>query len=61
MQFKQTTKGLELLSGPTAGVIVNYDSSAGAKYPIGNTGAYREVMSKSTTDDYPYGFITLRL
>lgn len=61
MQFKQTTKGLELLSGPTAGVIVNYDSSVGAKYPVGKTGAYREVVSKSTADDYPYGFYNIKV
>lgn len=61
MQFKQTTNGLELLSGPTAGVIVNYDSSVGAKYPVGKTGAFREVMTKSTTDDYPYGFYNIKV
>lgn len=61
MQFKQTTKGLELLSGPTAGVIVNYDSSVGDKYPVGKTGAFREVMTKSTTDDYSYGFYLIKV
>ncbi|PKP06750.1 MAG: hypothetical protein CVU10_04110 [Bacteroidetes bacterium HGW-Bacteroidetes-5] len=61
MQFKQTTKGLELLSGPTAGIIVNYDSNVGDKYPVGKTGAYREVMTKSTGDDYSYGFYLIKV
>jgi hypothetical protein len=39
---------------------VNYNSNVGDTYPIGNTGESRKVVSKSTTDDYPYGFFMIK-
>lgn len=61
IKFRQSTNGIELMSGPTSGVIVKYNSKVGDKYPVGNTGDYRTVVSKSTTDDYPYGFFNIKV
>lgn len=58
---KQTKEGIELISGPTPGILVKYSSSVGDKYPIGSTGNYRTVVSKSTTDDYAYGFFLIKV
>jgi len=60
-QMKQTKDGLELLSGPTSGILVNYSSSVGDKYQTDDPGIEREVVSKSTTDDYPYGFYNIKV
>lgn len=61
VKFKHTTEGIEFLSGPTAGIWAKYSSSVGDKYPIGSTGDYRTVVSKSTDDDYPYGFMNIKV
>ncbi len=61
IQFKNTTKGIELKTGPSSGIIMKYDVNAGDKLPIGSTGANREVISKSTTDDYQYGFYNIKV
>jgi hypothetical protein len=61
MQFKSTTDGLELMTGPGAGVLVNYNSSVGDTYPIGTTGSVREVVSKTGVDDYSYGFYLIKV
>jgi hypothetical protein len=58
---KNTTEGIELISGPTPGIIVKYGSSVGDEYPIGSSGESRKVVSKSTTDDYPYGFMYIKV
>ena len=61
VKFKHTTEGIEFLSGPTAGIWAKYSSSVGDKYPVGSTGDYRTVVSKSTDDDYPYGFMNIKV
>ena len=61
IKFKQTTDGIEFMSGPTAGIWVKYSSSVGDKYPIGSTGDYRTVVNKSTTDDFPYGYYNIKV
>lgn len=60
IKFKQTVDGLQFLSGPTAGVWFKYSSSVGDTYPVGTTGEVRTVISKSTQDDYPYGFYNIK-
>lgn len=61
VKFRHTTEGIEFLSGPTAGIWARYDSKVGDKYSVGSTGTYRKVVSKSTTDDYPYGFFDIKV
>jgi hypothetical protein len=61
IKFKNTTEGIQFLSGPTQGVWANYNSSVGDTYPIGSTGKVRTVVSKSTTDDYSYGFYLIKV
>lgn len=61
IKFKQTTDGIEFLSGPSAGIWVKYGSSVGDTYPIGSTGQVRTVTEKSTDDDYPYGFFMIKV
>ncbi len=60
MQIESTTTGLKCITGPGAGIIVKYESNVGDTYPIGSTGAVRRVVSKSTTDDYPYGMLLIK-
>jgi hypothetical protein len=60
IKFKQTTEGLELLSGPTAGIWVKYGSEVGDTYPVGSTGKVRTVVSKTGVDDYLYGFFLIK-
>lgn len=61
VQFKNTDKGIEFLTGPTSGILVKYSSSVGDEYPIGDTDYTRKVVSKSTTDDYPYAFYNIKV
>jgi hypothetical protein len=59
-QIKQTTEGIQCLTGPGAGILVKYSSSVGDTYPIGSTGEVRTVVSKTSVDDYPYGFYLIK-
>lgn len=59
-QIKQTTDGIKCLTGPFAGVLVNYDSSVGDTYRAGTSGKVRKVVSKTGEDDYPYGFYMIK-
>ena len=60
MQMQQTTEGIKCLTGPGAGVIVNYNSSVGDTYPMGTTDKVRTVVSKTGVDDYSYGFYLIK-
>jgi hypothetical protein len=60
-QFKQTLEGIESYVGMGPGIIVKYASNAGDTYTVGSTGRIRTVVSKSTTDDYPYGFYLIKV
>jgi hypothetical protein len=60
-RFKSTTQGIELMTGPTSGIWIKYSSEVGDTYPIGSTGNVRTVVSKSTTDDYDYGFFYIKV
>jgi len=59
--YKQTTDGIESYFELGPGIIVNYSSSVGDTYPVGDTGRTRTVVSKSTTDDYPYGIYNIKV
>lgn len=61
VKIKQSKEGIQLLSGPTPGVLVKYDASVGDTYPIGDGVYERRVVSKSTTDDYYYGFFMIKV
>ena len=53
-KFKNTTEGVESENDSYPGVLVKYSSKVGDTYK-GATGYKREVISKSTDDDFPYG------
>ena len=60
LKIQQTTEGIKCLTGDGAGIIVKYSSAVGDTYPVGDTGNKRKVVSKSTDDDYPYGFYNIK-
>lgn len=60
-KYKQTTEGIESNFELGPGIIVDYSSSVGDTYPVGDTGRTRTVVSKSTTDDYSYGFYNIKV
>jgi len=60
-KYKQTTDGIECLVDIGPGVLVNYNSNVGDTYPVGNTGRTRTVVSKSTDNDYPYGYYYIKV
>lgn len=61
IKFKNTKEGIEAVNGLDAGVIVKYDAVVGDTYPIGNTGKSRKVVSRSSEDDYQYGFFNIKV
>lgn len=60
-QYKQTTEGIESYFELGPGIIVDYSSSVGATYPVGDTGRTRTVVSKSTDDDYFYRGLNIKV
>lgn len=60
VKFKLTTEGIESISPLDAGVIINFGSSVGDTYACG-TGSKRTVKSKSTTDDYFWGGMLIKV
>lgn len=60
IKLRQTKEGIELLSGPSAGILFKYGSEVGDSYPIGSTGKVRTVVSKTGQDDYNYGFMLIK-
>jgi hypothetical protein len=60
IQFKITTEGIESKIPAYPGIIVKYDSKVGDVY-AGGSGIEREVIYKSTNDDYPYGFLYIKV
>jgi hypothetical protein len=56
VQFRITTAGIESKIPAYPGIIVKYDSKVGDTYS-GGSGIERKVISKSTDDDYAYGFM----
>ncbi len=60
VKIQQTKEGIKSMEGPGAGVLVKYDSKVGDTYPIEGTDRERKVVSKSTDDDYNYGFFLIK-
>jgi hypothetical protein len=60
VEFKITTEGVEAVYGLEPGIIVKYDSNVGDTYAVGG-GVTRTVVSKSTTDDYAWGFMEIKV
>lgn len=61
VKVKVTKEGIEGIAGFPPGVIVKYDAVVGDKYPVGSSGRSREVVSRSSTDDYSYGFYDIKV
>lgn len=59
-KFKITTEGIESENDSYSGVLVKYSSKAGDTYK-GASGYKREVVSKSTEDDYSFGFYLIKV
>jgi hypothetical protein len=55
VELKITSEGIESITGLAPGIIVKYDAQVGDTY-AGN----RTVTSRSTDDDYPYGFMLIK-
>ena len=60
VEILQTKEGIKSMKGPGAGILVKYDSKVGDTYPIEGSDKERKVVSKSTTDDYSYGFYLIK-
>jgi len=61
VKFRSTTEGIESCSGPAPGIWVKYSSSVGDTYPIGSASNKRTVVSKSSTDDYYWGGMYIKV
>ncbi len=59
LEFKQTTEGIASINGLAEGIIVKYDAKVGDEYKT--SGAVRTVVSRSTDDDYFYGFFLIKV
>lgn len=56
VELKITTEGIESVTGLAPGIIVKYDAVVGDTYDSNRT-----VTSRSTDDDYPYGFMNIKV
>lgn len=61
IKFRMATDGFELLTGDTPGIIAKYDSKVGDTYPMGSEGKVRTVIEKTDENDYPYGFMYIKV
>ena len=59
IEFKLTDKGIESVSGLATGTIVEYDAKVGDEYKTSD--GKRTVVSKSSEDDYMYGFFMIKV
>lgn len=59
IEFKQTDQGIESVSGLAEGIIVDYDAKVGDEYKTSD--GVRTVVSRSTEDDYYYGFFMIKV
>ena len=59
LKFKQTDQGIEAVNGLAQGIIVDYDAKVGDEYKTSD-GTVRKVISRSTDDDYMYGFFLIK-
>ncbi len=60
IKFRITREGVESKVPNYPGTIFKYDSKVGDTYSAGS-GYKRKVISKSTEDDYPYGFYFIKV
>jgi hypothetical protein len=60
LKFQVTKEGVASKIDAFPGTIVKYDSKVGDKYTV-VPGVEREVTYKSTDDDYPYGFMYIKV
>ncbi len=60
VKFKITTEGIESKIPAYPGVIVKYDSKVGDVYS-GGSGIEREVVYKSSDNDYSFGFMDIKV
>ncbi len=61
IEFKSTTKGISCISPFAEGIIVEYSAKIGDTYPMKGSNKKREVVSRSTTDDYSYIFWNIKV
>lgn len=59
IEFKITDKGIESVNGLATGTIVEYDAKVGDEYKTSD--GVRTVVSRSTEDDYMYGFFLIKV
>jgi hypothetical protein len=60
LKYRITMEGISSENDSYPGTLVKYDSKVGDKYK-GASGYEREVISKSTEDDYPFGFYNIKV
>ena len=60
IKFKTTTEGFESVAGLDPGIIVKYDAKVGDTYTT-ESNKTRTVVSRSTDDDYGYGFMLIKV
>lgn len=61
IQAKSTTEGIEVFSGLRPGILVIYGAGVGESWSIEGSSDQRTVTSKSTDNDYPYGFMFIKV
>ncbi len=61
IEFKSTLKGISCISPFAEGIIVEYSAKVGDKYQMKGTNKKREVVSRSSTDDYSYIFWNIKV
>ncbi|MBU1013248.1 MAG: hypothetical protein KKG99_09585 [Bacteroidetes bacterium] len=61
LKFKITDQGYQAVNVLDPGVLVNYNSNVGDTYPIAGTNSSRTVVSKSTVDDYSWGYMDIKV
>jgi hypothetical protein len=61
IKFKSTTEGIESIYGFDPGIIIKYSSSVGDKYDILGSSTKREVIAKSTSDDFSWGGMMIKV
>jgi hypothetical protein len=60
LKAKVTLDGVESKISSYPGILVKYDSEVGDTYDAGS-GVKRKVTAKSTTDDYPWGIMYIKV
>ena len=61
VKMKVTDRGIESVEGFHPGVIVDYNAKVGDTYPMKGTGRSREVVSRSTDDDYFWEWMLIKV